>query len=127
LLCFVRWRVCGRSSRKATPAPSTPPQTQARPSEPPSPPHNLHNRQVPGTYFDALNRNTKLGKAVAAAVNELEHLNDLEMESLAQAEALLKKLGLKGSLFGEAGAPPPSKSKKKGAAGEEEEELEADS
>jgi hypothetical protein len=33
--------------------------------------------QVPGTYFDALNRNTKLGKAVASAVDELEHLNDM--------------------------------------------------
>jgi hypothetical protein len=32
---------------------------------------------VPGNYFDALNRNTKLGKAVAAAVEELDHLNDM--------------------------------------------------
>lgn len=37
----------------------------------------LSRPQVPGTYFDALNRNTKLGKAVAAAVDELEHLNDM--------------------------------------------------
>lgn len=33
--------------------------------------------QVPGTYFDALNGNTKLGKAVKAAVAELEHLGEL--------------------------------------------------
>jgi hypothetical protein len=32
---------------------------------------------VPGTYFDALNSNTKLGKAVKAAVEELEHLGGL--------------------------------------------------
>ncbi|KIZ00522.1 hypothetical protein MNEG_7439 [Monoraphidium neglectum] len=91
-------------------------------------------QEVPGTYFDALNRNTKLGKAVASAVDELEHLNDMvgrggprqtgsrgeggrEMESLAQADQLLQKLGLKGSLFGAAAAPPPPKSKK-GKAGQ---------
>ena len=33
--------------------------------------------QVPGTYWDALNGNTKLGKAVRAACEELEHLNEL--------------------------------------------------
>jgi hypothetical protein len=33
--------------------------------------------QVPGTYFDALNPNTKLGKAVRAAVDELNHLNSM--------------------------------------------------
>lgn len=33
--------------------------------------------QVPGTYFDAMNSQTKLGKAVRAAVEELEHLGDL--------------------------------------------------
>lgn len=32
---------------------------------------------VPGSYEDALNGNTKLGKAVRAACAELEHLNDL--------------------------------------------------
>lgn len=33
--------------------------------------------EVPGTYFDALNKNTKLGKAVAAAIDELEHLGGM--------------------------------------------------
>jgi hypothetical protein len=32
---------------------------------------------VPGTYFDALNTRTKLGKAVSAACKELDHLNDM--------------------------------------------------
>ncbi len=30
---------------------------------------------MPGGYFDALNPNTKLGKAVRAACDELQHLN----------------------------------------------------
>jgi len=33
--------------------------------------------QIPGTYMDAMNSNTKLGKAVRAAVEELEYLGDL--------------------------------------------------
>ena len=32
---------------------------------------------MPGTYFDALNPNTKLGKAVRAACDELGHLNGM--------------------------------------------------
>lgn len=31
--------------------------------------------QVPGNYFDAMDPKTKLGKAVRAAVDELNHLN----------------------------------------------------
>ncbi|KAG1655172.1 hypothetical protein FOA52_005789 [Chlamydomonas sp. UWO 241] len=50
---------------------------------------------VPGTYFDALNGNTKLGKAVKAACVELNHLNAMEIDILQQAEVLLKKLGVK--------------------------------
>ncbi|KXZ52095.1 hypothetical protein GPECTOR_10g1118 [Gonium pectorale] len=69
--------------------------------------------EVPGTYFDALNPQTKLGKAVRAAVDELNHLNALEMETLQQADALLKKLGLKTSILQGAPAQP---------AAEEEEE-----
>ncbi|KAF6259273.1 hypothetical protein COO60DRAFT_1700912 [Scenedesmus sp. NREL 46B-D3] len=56
--------------------------------------------EVPGTYFDAMNSQTKLGKAVRAAVEELEHLGDLEVEVLQQCDDLLKKLGMKGSIFG---------------------------
>ncbi len=37
----------------------------------------LRRVQVPGTYFDALNPNTKLGKAVRAACDELSHLSAL--------------------------------------------------
>ena len=33
--------------------------------------------QVPGTYQDALNPQTKLGKAVKAACEEIEHLNKM--------------------------------------------------
>lgn len=33
--------------------------------------------QVPGTYMDAMSSQTKLGKAVKAAVEELEHLGNL--------------------------------------------------
>ncbi|KAG2502045.1 hypothetical protein HYH03_000539 [Edaphochlamys debaryana] len=60
--------------------------------------------EVPGTYFDALNPQTKLGKAVKAAVEEINTLNALELESLKKADELLKKLGLKSSIF--EGAPP---------------------
>jgi len=56
-------------------------------------------QEVPGTYWDALNGNTKLGKAVRAACEELEHLNELEMGVLHECDVLLKKLGMKGSLF----------------------------
>lgn len=56
--------------------------------------------EIPGTYFDAMNSQTKLGKAVRAAVEELEHLGDLEVEVLQQCDDLLKKLGMKGSIFG---------------------------
>ncbi|GFR43356.1 hypothetical protein Agub_g4427, partial [Astrephomene gubernaculifera] len=55
--------------------------------------------EVPGTYQDALNPHTKLGKAVRAAVDELNHLNALEMETLQQCDQLLKKLGLKSSIM----------------------------
>ncbi|GIL93014.1 hypothetical protein Vretimale_15448 [Volvox reticuliferus] len=55
--------------------------------------------EVPGTYLDALNPNTKLGKAVRAAVDELNHLNAMEMETLQQCDALLKKLGFKSSIM----------------------------
>ncbi len=39
--------------------------------------HPGMHHQVPGSYFDALNGNTKLGKAVRAACDELEHLNSM--------------------------------------------------
>eukprot|EP00879_Flechtneria_rotunda_P000881 GHRR01001008.1.p1 GENE.GHRR01001008.1~~GHRR01001008.1.p1 ORF type:complete len:139 (+),score=34.83 GHRR01001008.1:126-542(+) len=56
--------------------------------------------EVPGNYIDAMNSNTKLGKAVRAAIEELEHLGDLETEVLQQCDDLLKKLGMNGSIFG---------------------------
>ncbi|KAG2439404.1 hypothetical protein HXX76_004761 [Chlamydomonas incerta] len=55
--------------------------------------------EVPGNYFDAMDPKTKLGKAVRAAVDELNHLNAMELENLQKADALLKKLGLKASIF----------------------------
>lgn len=55
--------------------------------------------EVPGTYFDALNPNTKLGKAIRAACDELNHLSAMELESLKQADVLLKKLGVKSSIM----------------------------
>ncbi|GIL67318.1 hypothetical protein Vafri_20721 [Volvox africanus] len=66
--------------------------------------------EVPGSYMDALNPNTKLGKAVRAAVDELNHLNAMEMETLQQCDALLKKLGLKTSIM-QAPAQPEESSK----------------
>ncbi|GLC40950.1 hypothetical protein PLESTB_000963300 [Pleodorina starrii] len=63
--------------------------------------------EVPGGYMDALNPNTKLGKAVRAAVDELNHLNSMEMESLQQCDALLKKLGLKSSILQAPAQPQP--------------------
>jgi len=55
--------------------------------------------QIPGTYRDAMSRNTQLGKAVRDACEELDTLSALEMETLNEAEQLLKKVGFKGSLF----------------------------
>ncbi|PNW82070.1 hypothetical protein CHLRE_06g272500v5 [Chlamydomonas reinhardtii] len=55
--------------------------------------------EVPGNYFDAMDPKTKLGKAVRAAVDELNHLNAMELENLQKADSLLKKLGLKSSIF----------------------------
>jgi hypothetical protein len=42
-----------------------------------------------------MNGNTKLGKAVRAACDELEQLGTLESELIDQAQILLNKLGLK--------------------------------
>lgn len=50
---------------------------------------------VAGGYFEAMNGNTKLGKAVRSACDELEHLGSLESELIDQAQSLLNKLGLK--------------------------------
>jgi hypothetical protein len=59
--------------------------------------------QVPGGYRDAMSGNTPLGKAVRGACDELDALGALELDTLNQAEALLKSVGYKGSLFT---APP---------------------
>jgi hypothetical protein len=58
-----------------------------------------HSMQIPGTYRDAMSGNTQLGKAVRDACEELDTLAALEMETLNEAEQLLKKVGFKGSLF----------------------------
>lgn len=55
--------------------------------------------QIPGTYRDAMTTNTQLGKAVRDACQELDALAALEREALDQAEALLRTVGFKGSLF----------------------------
>ena len=55
--------------------------------------------QVPGGYRDAMSGNTPLGKAVRGACDELDALGALELDTLTQAEALLKSVGYKGSLF----------------------------
>eukprot|EP00798_Chlamydomonas_sp_ICE-L_P009915 gene9917-7784_t len=55
--------------------------------------------EVPGGYFEAMNPQTKLGKAVRSACSELELLNSLEMDVLAQCDDLLKKLGVQGSIM----------------------------
>jgi hypothetical protein len=80
---------CRRRTRRCAAGPggraghASPERGRARPRRcsPPTPSPHAHAPssppQVPGNYFDALNRNTKLGKAVAAAVEELDHLNDM--------------------------------------------------
>lgn len=55
--------------------------------------------QIPGTYRDAMTSNTPLGKAIKEACSEIDNLAALEKETLTEADALLKKLGLKGSIF----------------------------
>lgn len=70
-------------------------------------------QEVPGSYFDALNPNTKLGKAVRAACDELQHLSAMEMDTLKQCDDLLRKLGVKTSIL----TPPPG-SKAAGGDGE---------
>lgn len=55
--------------------------------------------QISGSYRDALNPNKPLGRAVNDACAELDHLGQLEREQLEQAQALLSKLGYKGSIF----------------------------
>ncbi|GFH07163.1 predicted protein [Haematococcus lacustris] len=50
---------------------------------------------VPGGYEEAMNSNTKLGKAVRAAVSELSHLNTLERDMLQQAQGLFQRLGVR--------------------------------
>ena len=55
--------------------------------------------QIPGTYRDAMTSNTPLGKAIKEACSEIDNLAALERETLTEADALLKKLGLKGSIF----------------------------
>lgn len=62
--------------------------------------------QVPGGYEDSLSSNTELGRAVRAACSELDTLSQLEVETLTQADELLKKLGLKKSIL----QPPPAAS-----------------
>ncbi|GFH21412.1 uncharacterized protein HaLaN_18716, partial [Haematococcus lacustris] len=42
-----------------------------------------------------MNSNTKLGKAVRAAVSELSHLNTLERDMLQQAQGLFQRLGVR--------------------------------
>eukprot|EP00197_Chlamydomonas_leiostraca_P007137 CAMPEP_0202865140 /NCGR_PEP_ID=MMETSP1391-20130828/5297_1 /ASSEMBLY_ACC=CAM_ASM_000867 /TAXON_ID=1034604 /ORGANISM="Chlamydomonas leiostraca, Strain SAG 11-49" /LENGTH=166 /DNA_ID=CAMNT_0049544943 /DNA_START=9 /DNA_END=509 /DNA_ORIENTATION=- len=73
--------------------------------------------EVPGNYGDAMNPNSKLGKAVRAAVKELDHLNTMENEVLTQADALLKKLGIK--------MPPIKPPPKEAGADDDDEEEEA--
>ncbi|KAG7668722.1 hypothetical protein Ndes2526B_g03652 [Nannochloris sp. 'desiccata'] len=55
--------------------------------------------EIPGTYRDAMTSNTPLGKAIKEVCSELDNLAALEKETLTEADALLKKLGLKTSLF----------------------------
>ena len=56
---------------------------------------------VPGGANDSLSPNTKLGQAIRQACDELEHLSNMEMDSLVAADELLRKLGVKSSIFGD--------------------------
>lgn len=55
--------------------------------------------EVPGTYADAMNPNTKLGRAIKRATEEIQTLSGLERESLQQCQDLLAKLGYKGNIL----------------------------
>ena len=46
-----------------------------------------------------MSSNTPLGKAIKEVCSELDTLGELERETLEEADALLKKLGLKTSIF----------------------------
>lgn len=58
--------------------------------------------EVPGGYAEAMSASTRLGKAIRSACDELDTLAALEDQALREADALLGKLGVKGSLFGAA-------------------------
>jgi hypothetical protein len=58
--------------------------------------------EVPGGYTEAMSASTRLGKAIRSACDELDTLAALEDQTLREADALLGKLGVKGSLFGAA-------------------------
>ncbi len=89
--------------------------------------------QVPGGYEDSLSSNTELGRAVRSACDEIDTLSQLvcffvvfcshthhtcvftvshtfhaqESQTLAQADELLKQLGLKTSIMQQPAAPQP--------------------
>lgn len=92
LRCQAVWSHGSSTHRPHLPIPSLP-----------LPPPSLL-LQVPGTYMDAMSGNTPLGKAIRGACEELDTLGSLERDTLNEAEALLKSVGYKGSLF----TPPPS-------------------
>jgi hypothetical protein len=55
--------------------------------------------EVPGSSTSILSQNTELGRAVSAACDEMHHLGSLEDDVLRQAEELLRKYGVKSSLY----------------------------
>ena len=58
---------------------------------------------MPGTYVDAMTASTPLGRAVRNSIEELHALDGLQNDLLVEAEAILKSVGFKGTLFH---APP---------------------
>jgi len=60
--------------------------------------------EIPGGIAEAMSGSTRLGKAIRSACDELDALAALEDEALREADGLLQRLGVKGSLFGAAGA-----------------------
>ncbi|CAG9466082.1 unnamed protein product [Pedinophyceae sp. YPF-701] len=87
---------------RAAAGPSEPEQPQSQPGEEEDVEEFLlpeEDEEIPGSYRDAMNPNKPLGRAVANACEELDHLGELERDQLQQADALLKQLGVKKSIF----------------------------
>ena len=61
---------------------------------------------VPGSYHDAINPRSKLGRRISDVCDDLESLLGAEREQLQQAQDILARFGFEGDIF----SSPPSES-----------------